>query len=174
MKRLAALTLLLSGVLSAGEVSSPDFGFSVEFPGGEGFTALEKVADSPKTVSWRSACPAQGLAFVVLATQEPLPNARPTFKENTEEWERRNLSEEGMTIVESSFVQVDGHDARHVVLRIRRASEEMFVSNWMIDGKDTVYFVIIAGPRKEDLTSDRARRFLGSIHFPRQKPGSKP
>lgn len=93
-----------------------------------------------------------------------MPEAKPTFKENAEEWERGMMSRFTRKI-SGRFTKLSNRDAYELIATLKNVDTELFFSNWMIQVGDTTYGIVIVAQQKEKLTGEAATAFLKSLEI---------
>jgi len=163
MNRYLLVFAILAASLHAKEVSDNKLGFKIIFPDAPGWSPLE-YRKSNEVQSWSvgNQASAQMLSFMVI--DAPMPNARPTFKKNAEEWGQGMMTRFSHKL-SSQFTKLAGHDAYELVTSTKNGAVELYFSNWMLQAGDTTYGITIVAKDLSKLTDDTATTFLRSLQI---------
>ncbi len=164
MNRYLILLVVFTLPLSAKEVSSEKLRFKIIFPDAAGWSPPDHQERGAEVQSWsvENQSAAQILNFTVIAA--PMPEAKPTFKENAEEWAQGMMTRFSRKI-SSRFAKLAGRDAYELVASVKNAEGELFFSNWMMQVGETTYGVTIIVKDRSKLTNEAATSFLNSIEI---------
>jgi hypothetical protein len=152
--------------VAAKEVSSETPRFKITFPDTTGWSSVQHQSHGAEVQIWAAENPSLSLAFRFVVMNAPMPEAKPTFKENAEEW-ARGLMERFSRKLSSRFTRLAERDAYELVASLKDGNEELFYSNWMIQVGDVTYNIMIVADDRSKLAGDTALAFLKSLEIPK-------
>jgi hypothetical protein len=164
-KYLLLLAFLAVG-LSAKEISNEHPPFKISFPDSAGWLPVKHNAVVDEVQMWTAENPDRGLSFRVMVINAPMPEAKPTFRENAEEWSR-GMMESFSRKLSSRFAPLAGHEAYELVATLKGDEGELYCSNWMIEVGAVTYAFVVVADKEAKLTGPEATAFLKSLEIPK-------
>ena len=173
MKRALLTVLSVSALLSASAevVTAPVYGLSATFPIHADWTPVEHKKSGPHqhVLTWSAKSQAKKQMIYLSIIDAPLPDRKPTFRENALEWERevRTSSKE---ITQTEFTILGGREAYKVVGKVLNFGSEYFFVRWMSLSGDVTYQVSIVSERPVDLERGVFHEFVESLTLQKKEP----
>ena len=164
MIRFILLFVTLAIGLQAKVISNEKLRFKISFPESAGWSEVDHQTPSSEIQLWYAGNPSAGLGLNLQIIDAPMPEAKPTFQENAEEWGRGMMSRLSRKI-SARFTTLASHDAYELVASLKRGDIEVFYSNWMIQVGDVTYCVTIIAKDSSQLSGDVASAFLKSLEI---------
>jgi hypothetical protein len=166
MTKYLFLLIVLAVGLYAKEVSSEKPRFKIYFPDATGWSPVDCQSSGTEVQIWSAENHTLALVLNFTVVDAPMPEAKPTFKENAEEWSR-GMMQRFSRKISSRFTTLAGWDACELVASLKNGDEELFFSNWMIQAGDVTYGVTIIAKDSPNLTGDVVLAFLKSLEIPK-------
>ncbi|MFT3870511.1 MAG: hypothetical protein QM715_18840 [Nibricoccus sp.] len=162
MKYIICVLLAFTIGLQAKDVSSEKPKFKISFPDEAGWTAPVLHEGNPAVRIWSAENQSVALVYIFTVIDAPMPEAKPTFRENAEEW-ARGLSENFTQKISFQIKKLADHDAAELVTSLKSENGELFYSNWMIQIEQITYGITIIAKEKSKLTGSESATFLKSL-----------
>ncbi|MBL9186239.1 MAG: hypothetical protein JNK23_02055 [Opitutaceae bacterium] len=166
MKRALLIVLSVSALLSARAevVTAPAYGLAATFPTHSDWTPVEHKKGEPHShvLTWSAKSQAKKQMIYLSIIDAPLPDRKPTFRENALEWERgvRTSSKE---ITQTEFTTLGGREAYKIVGKVLNFGSEFFFVRWMSLSGDVTYQVSIVSEKPVDLERGVFHDFIESL-----------
>jgi len=99
----------------------------------------------------------------------PLPDRKPTFRENALEWEK-GVRESAKKITLAEFTTLGGREAYKITGTIINFGSEFFFVRWMSLSENATYQVSLVSEAAPDLGIGAFHDFLGSLVIQNKEP----